>query len=190
MAKADTGTALLAWLFAGAATVIGYANITGRNWREVLTGVDLPDTDSSSGFASNGISFPGKLGDSFSSEIVRVRAVANRETPPNLVPILPCGALDSVAAASKNRIDKALGFTVRPASCGDTIRDYAAQARSYASDPNRFGSPDKSLHVVGLAFDIHAEDLANPAVKEAFRAEGWQFPVENEPWHASYLVRG
>jgi hypothetical protein len=127
------------------------------------------------------------------SSIPRLRALANREVQPQLVSIPGGGQLDVAAADSLKRINEALGYTV--ANVG-AYRSYATQAALYASNPNRFAHPSKSLHVVGLAIDVNASMMKNEDLVAAFTKEGWHRArwgpgtSNDEEWHWSYGVTG
>ncbi len=185
--SSDVGNKLLAWMLAGAGTLLAYSAYKNRAPWDVLR--DINSTPFTGSVASGGTA-AGFAGSNYSGSIPRLRQIANREIPPTLVAIQPCGQLDMDAAASKARIDAKLGKVIPAASCNDAYRPISTQAEGYARDPNRFAHPSKGLHVVGLAFDIHA-DFNTPDVYQAFREDGWhQTRPIDEPWHWSYGVRG
>lgn len=186
----DVGNKFLAWLLAGIGSLLAYSLYAKRLPLDIIRGIASGESIGGSGEAASGQAQGFRTPTGNESEPVRLRLIANREMPPTLVPIQPHGQLDIAAAASKSRIDQALGYVVPPASVNDAYRPYAVQAAGYARDSNRFANPNKGLHVVGLAFDIHS-DYNKPEVYEAFRKEGWhQTRPIDEPWHWSYGVRG
>ncbi len=183
--SSDVGNKLLAWLMAGTGTLLAYSAYKNRAPWDVLRDINGAPLTATAG-TSAAAGFTGNYGGS----IPRLRQIANREIPPTLVAIKPCGQLDMDAAASKARIDAKLGYVVPAASCNDAYRPIAVQAQGYANNPSRFASPEKGLHVVGLAFDIHS-DYNKPDVYQAFREEGWhQTRPIDEKWHWSFGVRG
>lgn len=187
----DTGNRLIAWLATGTGTLLLYSAVRNRKPLDVLRDVQgSPLVDYSLRSAISGGSNPKGRGSPVTNVtgIPRLRMIANREIPPELVPIKPFGKLERSAAESKNRIDAKLGYAV-PHTSG--YRSYAVQAAGHASDPNRFADPKKSLHVVGLAIDVHSSYANLPEVVQAFTEEGWhRYDPEGEPWHYSYGVRG
>lgn len=183
----DVSGKLLAWLAAGTGTLLAYSAFRNRAPWDVLR--DIQGAPITAGTVSGSGTASGFAG-TYTGSIPRLRKIANREMQPTLVAIQPCGKLDVDAAASKARIDKMLGTVIPAASCNDAYRDYATQAAGYAENPNRFANPDKGLHVVGLAFDIHSQ-YNNPKTWAAFLSEGWhQTRPIDESWHWSYGVRG
>lgn len=195
--SSDVGSKLIAWVMAGVGSLLAYSAYKNRAPWDVLRdiqGSPIDTTTTSSGSGPSGFFDSSATPSTFSSSIPRIRMIANREIPPVLVNIRPSGQLDKDAAASLERIHQRVGFVVRNTS---GYRSFASQAASYnqnemLSDGSpRFASPSKSLHVVGLAIDVHTGDLNKPGVIAAFTAEGWQRARPNaEPWHFSYLVRG
>lgn len=192
----DSGNKLIAWLAIGSGVLLVYSAIKNRLPWDVLR--DIKGTPISvgaameSGYGSNpkgrGSAGSGSISTGNVSGIPRLRMIANREVSPVLVPIKPFGKLEESAAASKNRIDAKLGYAV-PHTSG--YRSYAIQAAQHATDPKRFADPKKSLHVVGLAIDVHSAYASLPEVVQAFTAEGWhRYDPTGEPWHYSYGVRG
>lgn len=186
----DVSSKFLAWLLAGIGSLLAYSLYAKKLPLDILRGISsggsIGGSDSSGVLSASGLS----QGTGNESEPVRLRLIANREMAPTPVPIQPHGQLDKAAAASKARIDRKLGYVVPPASANDAYRPYATQAAGYARDPERYANPNKGLHVVGLAFDIHS-DFNTPEVYNAFRQEGWhQTRPGDEPWHWSYGVRG
>lgn len=76
---------------------------------------------------------------------------------PTLVKIGQGGhSLETKAAASFARWEKAYGGDI---IVTDSYRSYAQQSKDYASDPNRFGSPNSSYHVKGLAVDVNLQAI-------------------------------
>jgi hypothetical protein len=126
-------------------------------------------------------------GSGYTSDIARLRMLANREIEPELVSIEPNGRMDKSAAASLARINDRVGYVIPNVGA---YRSFATQASLYASDPKRFAPPNKSLHVVGLAIDIHENYVNRSEVIAAFTSEGWHRARSDEPWHWSYGVRG
>ena len=193
-ADSDVSSKFLAWLLAGIGSLLAYSLYAKKLPLDILKGISS-GASIGSGDAASSVGGPSGLsrGTGDESEPVRLRMIANREIAPTLVAIQPNGQLDIAAAASKARIDQKLGFAVENVG---SARSYAEQAAGRArgevmSDGSpRFADPDKGLHVVGLAIDIHAKH--NTAeVFEAFRQEGWhQTRPGAEPWHWSYGVRG
>lgn len=185
--SSDVGNKLIAWLLTGTGTLLAYSAYKNRPPWDVLrdiSGTTLVQTGSS--VATDPAGFTGTYG----GNIPRLRQIANREIPPTLVDIKPCGKLDIDAASSKARIDAKLGYVVPAASCNDAYRPINIQAQGHANNPGRFADPNKGLHVVGLAFDIHS-DYNNSEVYQAFREEGWhQTRPLDERWHWSFGVRG
>lgn len=64
------------------------------------------------------------------------------------------------------------------------------QADLYASDPDRYASPDKTGHTRGLAIDVRNDLglIAKFRIRRALRAEGWKQARSDEPWHHSYWI--
>lgn len=194
-AAPDVASKLLAWIMAGTGSLLLYSAYRKRSPLDVLREIpgESPalQTDYASTVVGN-VGFTNTPGGNVGS-IARIRMLANREIKPELVRIQPTGYLDKDAAASKARIDAAVGYAVPNVGA---YRSYAEQAAAYASNPGRFASPDKSLHVVGLAIDIHRDYQDRPEVISAFTAEGWHRPRwgegtrNDEPWHWSYGVSG
>lgn len=196
--SSDVGNKLLAWLAAGAGTLLAYSAFRNRAPWDVLRDIQGEPLSQSSGSGSSGAqgfaSTSSAGTGSFSSSVPRIRAIANREAPPELVSIRPSGKLDKDAAASLERIHAKVGTVVPNVG---SYRSFASQAAARAggeimSDGSpRFGDPNKSLHVVGLAIDVRNDFMNRPDVIAAFTAEGWQRArISAEPWHWSYLVRG
>lgn len=189
-ADSDVSSKFLAWLLAGVGSLLAYSLYAKRLPLDILRGIQSGSSIGGSGEVASGQVEGLSRGTGNESEPVRLRLIANREMAPTLVPIQPHGQLDMAAAASKARIDKKLGYVVPPASVYDAYRPYSTQAAGYARDPERYANPNKGLHVVGLAFDIHS-DYNKPEVYQAFREEGWhQTRPIDEPFHWSYGVRG
>lgn len=200
-ASSDVGTKLMAWLAAGAGTLLAYSAVKNRAPWDVLrdiegapirTAGDVGSGNEPGGFANPSATPTG----SFSASVPRIRQIANRELAPTLVGIKPFGKLDKDAAASFRRVQLAVGVDIPNAGA---YRSYAVQAAAYFGPDNtvladgsrRFADPRKSLHVVGLAIDIRSDYAGRQDVKDAMAAEGWQNPRPTaENWHWSYLVRG
>lgn len=97
----------------------------------------------------------------------------------------------------------------------DSYRSADQQAGAYASDPSRFGSPETSKHVLGLAVDVDLAAIgANPRgtvpqqwlmdpvymrLWQTAMVNGWcNYQVRNnstggrtaEPWHFSFATCG
>jgi LAS superfamily LD-carboxypeptidase LdcB len=132
----------------------------------------------------------------FSASVPRIRMIANREIPPELVGIKPNGQLDKDAAAAFARVQAKIGVDIPNVG---SYRSYAVQAALYygpgnttLSDGNkRFAKPGTSLHEVGLAIDVRADYAVRSDVEAAMAAEGWQHVRPGaDPDHYSYLVRG
>ncbi len=189
--SSDVGNKLLAWMLAGTGTLLAYSAYKNRAPWDVLRDINGPPLATATGTGTAA----GFTGSNYSGSIPRLRQIANREIPPTLVAIQPCGQLDMDAAASKARIDTKLGKVIPAASCNDAYRSFAIQAQAASRGETingkpRFADPNKGLHVVGLAFDIHS-DFNNADVYQAFREDGWhQTRPIDEPWHWSYGVRG
>lgn len=191
----DVASKLLAWVMAGAGSLLLYSAYRKRSPLDVLNGVvgesEAFQTDYASTVVGN-VGYTNTPGGNVGS-ISRLRMLANREIRPELVRIQPSGMLDKDAAASKARIDARVGAAVPNVGA---YRSYAEQAAAYASNPGRFASPDKSLHVVGLAIDVHSDWQHRSDVIAAFTSEGWhrarwgEGTKNDEPWHWSYGVVG
>ena len=199
MPMEDVGSKLLAWVMTGTGALLAYSAFRNKSPLSVLRGIEGPSI-SGSGSASgtgSGIfgSIPLPTEVAGVSSIARLRMIANREIAPTLVAIQPYGQLDKDAAASLARIDTKHGYVVPASSANDAYRPFAVQAAAAArgemiNGKPRYADPNKGLHVVGLAFDIHS-GFNKPEVWNAFRAEGWhQSRPIDEPWHWSYGVRG
>lgn len=200
----DVASKLMAWMLGGTGALLVYSAFKKENPIKVLTdtmgagkavsfvpssGAPLAPADPNSRGAPPG-----------TSEASRLRMIASRLISPTLVNIPPGGQLDIAAAGSLSRINARLGFTVQNVGA---YRSYAEQAALYASDPERFGSPEGSMHVVGLAIDVHAEQMKNANLVREFVAEGWHrvrwigpghcgtgSRAQNEEHHWSYGVCG
>lgn len=195
----DVGTKLLAWFAAGIGTLLAYSAYKNRAPWDVLRDINGPpirvSTVGGSSSGPSGFYSPGDTSGSFSSSVPRIRMIANREIPPALVDIKPSGKLDKDAAAALARAQAKVGYDFPNTGA---YRSYAVQAANFfdnnetlSDGRQRFGDPRKSLHVVGLAIDIHSGHASKPEVVAAMTAEGWQRPrPDAEPWHYSYLVRG
>lgn len=190
---------LLAWGLVGGGIFIAYSVATGQKPTDVLAdrngeplftfeevgiGSGLfgsgPDTGLSSGLTgSGGMSGP---------DSQRAQGLADRSIKPDLRPIPGGGSLDKVAAASFRRVTESVGYTIPNVGA---YRSYAWQAAQHAANPGRFADPDGSLHVVGLAIDLHANYRDRPEVIQAMQNAGWvRYDPSGESWHWSYLVRG
>jgi hypothetical protein len=186
---ADVGNKLIGWMLLGAGTLLTYSAVRNRAPWDVLR--DIEGTTGAAGGPQGFMGSNDTTPSSFAASIPRVRMIMNREIPPTLVNIRPHGQLDKDAAAGLERAFTILGRVVNNT---DTIRSYAEQADAYynrnerLSDGSlRFGHPDKSAHVVGLAIDLSE---SSAAIAGAMSAAGWQNPRPSaEPWHWSYLVR-
>lgn len=71
-----------------------------------------------------------------------------------------------------------------------SIRTCALQASLYRSDPNRFASPNVTLHTQGLAIDVTTEDPElTTKVRKQLEECGWnQARPSDEPWHFSFRL--
>lgn len=70
-----------------------------------------------------------------------------------------------------------------------SIRSCAQQAQLYHMDPQRFASPNTTLHTQGLAIDVNTDHL-DRTVRNALTLCGWkQARPDDEPWHFSYHLR-
>jgi hypothetical protein len=69
-------------------------------------------------------------------------------------------------------------------------RSCAYQAELYRSDPNRYASPNGTLHTRGLAVDVSTSAPNQAIIRAALKAEGWHQARPDEPWHYSYFVAG
>jgi hypothetical protein len=189
VSTADVGNKLVGWMLVGAGTLLTYAAVRNRSPWDVLR--DIQGQPIAAGFAGSSNVDTSTDPSSFAASIPRVRMVMNREIPPVLVPIRPHGQLDKDAAAGLERAFTILGRVVDNT---DSYRSYAEQADAYynrnetLSDGSlRFGDPNKSAHVVGLAIDLSE---SNATVSAAMSAAGWQHTRPSaEPWHWSYLIR-
>lgn len=129
--------------------------------------------------------------------------------PPTLVPLgQGPHRLTAPAVSAFRAAEQAFGRSI-PVT--DSARDYAAQARGHAADPERFGRPDDNAHVMGVAVDVNLRAVgANPQgstpagwlndpvyrrLHDAFAGAGWCNWQMNrgdlggkipEPWHFSY----
>lgn len=185
-ATSDVSSKLLTWLMAGIGTLLTYSAFRNRSPLDVLRDIDGPPLAQPTG-QTDDAGYPGGGGAGYTSDIARLRMLANREIEPELVSIQPNGKMDKAAAASLERIFTKVGYVVPNVGAS---RTFAEQASLYASDPKRFAPPNKSLHVVGLAIDVHASYVNRPEVISAFTSEGWHRARSDEPWHWSYGVRG
>jgi hypothetical protein len=200
-AAPDVGNKLLAWLGAGAGTLLAYSAIKNRAPWDVLRDIQGPpirSATSTSGTPSgiaNPVSGP-TPSTSFGASVPRIRMIANREIPPELVAIKPSGQLDKDAAASFTRVQAKVGVDIPNVGA---YRSYATQAALYYGPGNttlpdggkRFAKPGTSLHEVGLAIDVRADYTNRSDVVAAMTAEGWQHVRPGaDPDHWSYLVRG
>jgi hypothetical protein len=194
--SSDVGNKLIAWLMAGAGTLLAYSAYRNRAPWDVLRDIQGEPAFATSAVGGSGPQgfMSGGGGANFQSAIPRLRMIANREIPPELVPIQPSGKLDRDAAASLARIHSRVGAIVPNVGSYRSFGEQAAAAArgEIMADGNpRFGSPNKSLHVVGLAIDVRADYAAKPEVIAAFTEEGWHRARPSvEPWHWSYGVRG
>lgn len=184
---ADIGPKLLAWLMTGTGALLAYSAFRKQNPLDVLRGTMVPTTPGFTGPTGfMGSSFGSATG--YASEPVRLRMLGNQEIKPDLVDIKPSGKLDRTAAASKARIDAKLGYAVPNVGA---YRSFAYQAAQNAANPERFASPSGSMHVAGLAIDIHSAYKDKPEVIAAFTQEGWhRYDPVGESHHWSYGVIG
>lgn len=189
--SSDISNKLIAWVAAGVGSLIAYSAIKNRFPWDVLRDIQGQPIHTPTSHAASGSS-PDPTAN-FSASIPRIRQIANREIPPELVFIKPSGQLDKDAAAALARAQTRVG---RDFGNTSAYRSFAAQAAAYYSPANktlsdgskRFADPRKSLHVVGLAIDLIMPD---ETIKSAMLNEGWQQARSSaEPWHFSYLVRG
>lgn len=191
--SSDVGSKLLAWIAAGAGTLLAYSAFKNRSPLDVLRDIEGPPAFQTA--SSGGAQPSGFRSGSFSTSVPRIRMIANREIPPELVRIRPSGRLDKDAAASLERIHARVGTVVPNVG---SYRSFVEQAAAFydnnetlADGSKRYGNPNKSLHVVGLAIDVRNDFASKPEVVQAFASEGWHRPRPDvEPWHYSYLVRG
>lgn len=184
---ADTGNKLLTWILAGVGSLLVYSAYKNRSPLDVLRGVmgdPIDAKNTPTGLTSGNLDREAANVGS----IPRLRLLANREIRPTLTNIPGGGQLDIDAANSYKRVVASLGWT--PRNVG-SIRSYAFQAAGNAANPGRFADPDKSLHVVGLAIDIHSGDANKPDLIAAMTKEGWhRYDPVGESWHWSYGVVG
>lgn len=191
----DVSSKFLAWILAGVGSLLAYSLYAKKLPLDILRGISSGGSIGSGDSATSSATGPQGLsqGTGNESEVVRLRMIANREMAPTLVPIQPNGQLDKAAAASKARIDAKVGFPVENVGAYRSFAEQAAgraQGEIMSDGSPRFADPNKGLHVVGLAIDIH-EKHRTAAVFQAFREEGWhQTRPGAEPWHWSYGVRG
>jgi hypothetical protein len=189
--RGDVASKLLAWVLGGVGTLLVYSAYKSQNPLNILKGIKTtPIYDPTNPVRSQPIpEVPG----SDPGGIVRLRMLANREIRPELVNIPGGGQLDKQAAESLLRINQRLGYTVQNVGA---YRSYAVQLAAWAKDKNRFAHPSKSLHVVGIAIDVHAAQKSNQDLVTAFTAEGWHRArwgpgtSNDEEWHWSYGVIG
>jgi len=96
-------------------------------------------------------------------------------------------ALLSIRAVEKELSRPWKRFMVRVTG---TIRTCELQRKLYASDPNRYAPPNKTLHTHGLAIDVHTAYL-DDRLRKALLAHGWhQTRPDDEPWHFSFRLTG
>jgi hypothetical protein len=77
-------------------------------------------------------------------------------------------------------------------SCTGTWRSCAYQAAKYKEDPQRFASPDGTLHTRGLAIDVSMAQgtIKLARIRRILRNLGWKQARSDEPWHYSYWIEG
>lgn len=126
-------------------------------------------------------------------------AAAKNSTPDNFVSSDGGPTLTSAALGGFIAWQKLYGARIICNGPGDSWRSYDDQAKAHAEDPDRFGAPDKSFHVKGLAVDVHLAEMnaAPPSANwdrlyAAAMATGWCNPRgpykgdHKENWHFSY----
>jgi hypothetical protein len=123
-----------------------------------------------------------------SAEQQAAAQIAATTGPPYLVTIAGGHKLAPIAAAGYERASAKYG---RPIPITGAYRSYAVQSSAYATDPDRFAPPDRSLHPKGLAIDVNSANQSEPALVAALSSSGWaQTALPKEPWHWSFGVRG
>ena len=216
-------TAPLGILAFGAGVTLVWSAITGQNPLEEVrkllrTGtVDGRPADASirvtavEGGASVGAGVAGDVGRAAGAAGAAVaRAAAAGNGPPAALVSIGQGShrLAPAAATAFRAAEQRFGRTI-PVT--DTVRDYNTQLRQWQANPRRFGNPDTSAHVQGLAVDVNLGAvgarpqgstpsgwLNDPAYRRLFDAMtgagwcNWQMNRGNtggkipEPWHFSY----
>lgn len=98
-----------------------------------------------------------------------------------------------LAAPAAAGYQRAVALLGRSIPVTDSYRTIEQQTAAYASDPERFAPPARSLHPKGLAIDVNGTriNLADPQLISALSRAGWaQTALPAEPWHWSFGVRG
>ena len=85
---------------------------------------------------------------------------------------------------------KAASVKVKGIPLTGSWRSCAYQAQLYASDSNRYASPNGTAHTRGLAIDVSTaiSFLKKRAIHRALTARGWHQARADEPWHYSFGV--
>lgn len=113
-----------------------------------------------------------------------------RRRPSGLVVPYTKLTLQEPAVRSIRQVEKDLSKPWKPfyVRATGTIRTCDQQRALYASDPDRFAHPDKTLHTHGLAIDVHTAYLSE-ALRRTMLRYGWhQSRPVDEPWHFSYRL--
>jgi hypothetical protein len=195
----DKATAFLGWVAGGTGVVLLYSAYRNQGPLSVITnalGKAGPKTSIVTGVSA----IPGVGAIASGNNAIapgRVAAIAARKEQPVYVSIgsQPALQLDKDAAASFATVEAAYGKKIWLTGAA---RSYAAQVVAFRENPHRFGNPNQSLHVVGLAVDVNGTlmNLEDPALIAAFSGNGWfraAMKLANglpEPWHWSYGVPG
>lgn len=196
------------WVAAFAGAYLVYAAVTDRNPIAALT--DVLSTGKSSarpiavtsraasiagtstvagaGGAPGGGSTFAPVSSAPSADQSAAAAIAAGTAPLNLTSISGGGQLAAPAAVAYQRASQIYG---RPIPITGAYRSLAVQASAYATDPERFAPPSRSLHPKGLAIDVNSANMNEPALIAALSQTGWaQTALPKEPWHWSFGVRG
>jgi hypothetical protein len=102
---------------------------------------------------------------------------------------LQAAAMRSFKAAER-RYGERTGRKWRAIPLTGSWRSCAFQAECYRRDPNRYASPNGTLHTRGLAIDVSTAAPNQTLMRAALKAEGWHQARPDEPWHYSYFISG
>jgi hypothetical protein len=95
--------------------------------------------------------------------------------------------LQRSAMRSFRRAEKSIGREIRLTG---SWRDCAYQAALYAKDPNRYASPNATLHTHGLAIDVSTTLKDQEEIRKALLERKWkQSRPDDEPWHYSFYLK-
>ena len=95
-----------------------------------------------------------------------------------------------ILAARRKRKDRRPGRELITVLAGSK-RTCELQAILYRRDPNRYASPNTTLHTHGLAIDVSQAQGARKLrhIHHALMMRGWhQSRPDDEPWHYSYRL--